>query len=171
MPRLSHRPGVLAWAAVFLVAATVAYMAPVSLAFAQTSGVDVTSTVQDALGTIIAIGVSILIFVVRSWSQQHLGIQLDNSDWTLIQTALENSAHSFVNGYVLRGKPVIVDTKNDGANAVIAWISANYPAEVQRLGLTADALRPLAEGAVAKALNLTPMAPPYAAPATVAGAP
>ncbi len=67
-----------------------------------------------------------------------------------------------MNSHLLNGGPITLQTKSQLGDQLLRQAQGCLPDVMQRLGVSKDAVAALAQGAVAKALNLTPSAPPYA---------
>lgn len=152
----------LAYLIVACLAVRVAYAA-------DTTPIDVTTTLVDVANVVIPLACMFIVYFVRSWAKSHSAGQSEQLDWNAIAQGLAAAANTAVNRHLLAGKPVTIDTHSELGNEVVSWVKANLPAELQRVRLSDQAIAAYADAAAAKVLNQTPSAPPFLpAPAAVA---
>jgi hypothetical protein len=149
----------------------VAYAFSCIPAYAETTGVDVTGLVTDALGLIITGLVGTGVLILRSYLSKRFGLQLSDSDTAALNGALVSGAHDFIANQVLRGKPITIDLKLQAANAALEYAKAHEGEALERLraaGLDPVTLSEKAQARAAAILNQMPTPPASAVPA-VAG--
>jgi hypothetical protein len=138
-----------------------AALALLTPAYAQSGGVDVTDTLRD-LANIVVPGVLIAIgYYVRQWMKEHTGGQSEALDWNAFNAFLQAKAHSEINGHLLAGKPITIDTKSVLGNQLVGAANSEIAMEIKRLGLSDQTVATYAEAAVAQVLNMMPSAPPF----------
>jgi hypothetical protein len=133
-------------------------------AYADTGGIDVTSTLRDLADVIVPGACIFVAYYVRKWMADHTGGQSEALDWNAFNSGLEAVAHSAVNDHLLAGKTVTIDTKNELGNHLVGIANSQLAMEIKRLGLNDQAVATRAAAAVAKVLNMMPAAPPFLAP-------
>jgi hypothetical protein len=131
-------------------------------AFAQAAGVNVTQAFDTITDLLIGTLGTLLVYVIQDAAKKLTGQAVSSNALDTVKALFEHGAHDLVNTHLLKDGEITVNTKSELGNLLLQRATAAVPTVLAQSNLTPDTLAALAQGAVAKALNNMPSAPPFA---------